>query len=423
MKKLILLFSMLCFMAKIAAQDVQKLYDERNYIALSHLNIENWESDGFSNSFIKANTFNAMARFEESNKEMEFLLTTNEAKENSYLMIALLTLQADNYVKMFQYKQAAETYKNILNNYGDLLEEAKWSYQNIVRHHSALSNAEPLRVDIPCNTKIQMTQDKKGLPQVLVRTPNDTVSLIFDTGAGMSTVTENIANRLGIKILADSLIGAGITANTEYMKIGIADTLYLGDILYTNVVFGIFKDDKMTFPEHDYIINGTFGFPEMRVLPAIKIHKNGILEVHKSTEQYKSNMMFTNIQQIIIQINDSLLFWLDTGARESSLSVNYYNKNKELIDKTSELTTKTVGGMGSSKEFPIYILKDFPVKINTTTTMLPEMPAFTQSTFVFQSEYDGTLGQNVISQYDYMLLDFKNMYFSLENEKEKTSIN
>jgi len=417
MRKLILLFSVLFFMMKIAAQDVQKLCDEGNFIAVSHLGIENWESDNFSIPLLKAAVYNAMARFEESNKEIELLLQMNDVKENPQIMINVLTLQADNYVKTFQYEQTADSYKKITDNYGDLLGEGKWSYQNAYRMYAALSTVEPLQVFIPHDTKIQTTIVKENLPQVQVRTPKDSVSLVFDTGAGTSCVSKSVANRLGIKILADSFIVGGPIANTEYMSIGIADTLYLGDILYENVVFGIFEDELGTWSGHDYIINGALGFPEMRALSSIKIHKNGILEIFKNEEAHKSNMMFSRSQQIIVQVNDSLLLVLDTGGNWSNFSINYYNKNKEQIDKTGQFTTKTRIGFGGIKEFSVYKLNDFPIKINTSTTILPEIVVYTERSCASgEYEYDGFLGQDVILQYDYMLLDFKNMCFSLGNE-------
>jgi len=416
MKKAILFFFVFLSLL-IHAQDVEKLLNNGNFIAVSHLNIDEWENVNFTIPLARAFVYNAMARFEASNKEIELLLQMNDVKENPQLMINILTLQADNYVKTFQYKQAADSYKKIIDNYGDSLEEAIASYQDTYRRNHALSEVKPLQIFIPHDTKIQIIPEKSA-PQVQVRTPKDSVLLVFDTGAGMSSVTKSVANRLGIKILADSFIAAGPTANTEYMSIGIADTLYLGDILYKNVVFGIFEDELFARSEHDFVIYGTLGFPEIKALSSMKIHKNGILEILKNEEEHKSNMMFSRLQEIVVQVNDSLLLILDTGAAWSNLSVNYYNKNKEQIDKTGQLTTKTRSGMGGSKEFSAYKLNDFPIKINTSTTILPEINVYTEMSSVFGGEYDGFLGQDIILQYDYMLLDFKNMYFSLENEKK-----
>ena len=416
--KVVVLFLVVFLFFSAKAQDINRLFENSDFVQLSNLEIENMELGDFFTSVIKASTFNAMFRPEESNREIEFLLTTNEAKENPNWMIHFLILKADNYVKTFQYRRASETFEKILINYGDLLGDAKWSFQNIVRKYYSLSDVKPLQVNIPHdNIQILLTPDQKGLPQVLVHTPKDSVSLIFDTGASVSSVTRSVANRLGIRVLADSIISGGSTGNFEYKSIGVADTLFLNDILFTNVVFGVIEDEKFTFPEHDYKVNGTLGFPEIRALSLMKIHRNNILEVLKNTEQQrKSNMMFTKNQEIFVQVNDSLLFFLDTGAVWSSLSANYYNRNKEYIKKMGELTTRVVGGMGGSREFTVYKLTDFSIQIGENTVILPEISVFIQSIFQHH-EHDGVLGQDVISQFDYMLLNFRNMHFSLGNRE------
>ncbi len=416
-KKKIILFLIISFCATVKAQDLQKLATNYDYIQLSHLDMENWEIDDYSIPLLKAYTYTAVANYKESGKEIELVLGIDSVSKNPRVMIQVLGLQASNYSKTYQYKQAAECYKKILYMYSSVLGKANAKFQNKYKLFNALSEVGPLQVSIPHNTKITTRPDKKGLPLVQVGTPKDTISLIFDTGAGFSSVTKSTAKKLGIKILTDSLMAGGSAGNVEYMSIGIADTLYFGDIRYENVIFLVFEDEKMTFPEHGYAANGTLGFPEIQILPAIKIYKNGALEITKNSDKNKRNMMFTNSNQIIVQANDTLLLFLDTGsASGSNLSVNYYKKNKSQISKVRELTTKVVNGMGGSNEFPVYILNDFPLKIDTTTTTLPRISIFTERKTKWTYEYDGSLGQDVIVQYDYILLDFKNMYFSLKNE-------
>ena len=418
MRKIVLLF-IVCMSLSINAQnELQQALDRFNYLEVDKiLNKYDFLKDSIPPIpyyFIKAYTDNALARYMESDNSLSMLSEMQEVKENPSLMIQMLSLQADNYAKTFQYKQVAGSYKKTIDNYGDLLGEAVMFYQNNFRINNALSVVEPLRVQIPHETKIQLIPDKEHI-HVQVRTPKDSVLLIFDTGAGMSMVTKSVAERLGIKVLADSLIGGGILANTEYMSIGIADTLYLGDILYENVAFLILEDEHLTWSEHDMYINGMLGFPEIKVLSSMKIHKNGVLEIYKNEKKQQSNMMFSSTQQMIVQVNDSLLFMLDTGANKTHLSVNYYNEKKERIHKAGQLTTTTIGGIGGMKEFSVYKLKDFPITINTSSTILSEIAVFTQPISVVWYEYHGQLGLDIINQYDYMLLDFKNMYFSLGN--------
>ncbi len=422
MKKAVSFLIVILSLAVNAQNDeklLQKLANNRDYIQLSQLDMEHWVVDDYSISLLRAYTYSAMANYEKSNKEIEFVLGIDSVAKNPKAMIDILKLQADNYSKTYQYKKAAESYKKIMDNYGSLLGKKVASIQNYYKIYNALSEVKPLQVSIPHNIKIKTRPDKKGLPLVQVRTPKDSVSLIFDTGASFSVATKSVAERLGIRILSDSIMGGGSTGKVEYMSVGVADTLYLGDILYKNVVFFVLDDEKMTFPEYNYAANGTLGFPEMQILSAIKIYKNGILEIPENTNKHKSNMMFAGgSNHIIVQVNDTLLFQLDTGeAAGTRLFSNYYNKNKTQVEANGEAATKTFSGMGGSKEYSFYRLKEFPIKINTTTTMLTQTPVFTEKTTGWFSEYDGRLGQDVISKYDYMLLDFKNMNFSLGNVK------
>jgi len=183
--------------------------------------------------------------------------------------------------------------------------------RSLQRLHNALSQVEPLQVQLPHDTKIQFTLDKKDGILIQVRTPKDSISLIFDTGAGFSSVTKSVAERLGIRILVDSIIGGGGTGYIEYVSFGVADTLFVGDILYKNVIFAIMEDESFTWPEIDYYIHGTLGFPEIKVLPSIKIHnKTNVLEVFSTApELQESNMKFNQNNQMIITVNDSLLFF------------------------------------------------------------------------------------------------------------------
>lgn len=401
----------------INAQDIQKLYDNNDFIRLSYLELENLEINQLPTPLLRAHTHSAMACYEESNKEIDILLTIDSIVNNPELMTKILKLQAINYYSVHKYKQAAKILKKVLDNYSNFLGDEIEFIQNDYRKYNVLSETKPLQVFVPHNTQVTTKSDKAGLPLVQIRSPKDTISVVFDTGAGMSCLTKSVAEKLGIRILGDSIIVHGSTGGNELAYIGVADTLYLDDILYTNAVFTIFNDEALTWPEYEYTMNGVIGFPQMKILPTIKIYRNGMLEIPKNSNTHKSNMMFTENHQIIVQANDSVLLWLDTGATEGELSVNYYNKNKKHIHEIGTLAKVRFAGLGGDKEFSVYKLHDFSITINANITVLPEIFVHIQPILGSEKiEFDGTLGQDVISQYDYMLLDFNNMYFSLENE-------
>jgi len=425
MKKLFLLICLSFSFSLFAEIGLQEAINRQNWLKVDRLmnNIPDVKDSipQLQYYFIRASVDNALARYDESNRSLLVLSEMQEIKENPNWMIWLLTLQADNYVKTFQYRQSAEIFKKIIDNFGDFLgDESLASYQNAFRMRNAWSEVEPLQVQIPHETKIQLIPDKKEKPQIQVRTPKDSVLLIFDTGAGFSSVTKSVAERLGIRILVDSVAVGGGIGNAEFASIGVADTLFVGDILYKNVVFGVLDDELLIWDEIDYYAHGTLGFPEITALPSIKIHnKTNLMEVFPATKSLQeSNMLFNNSQQKFVSVNDSLLFHLDTGSSWTDLSVFYYNRNRERIHEIGQLTSVIRGGIGGSRDFSVYELNDFPIMIGETTTIMPEIKVFTERTFIFGID-DGILGMDIISQFDYMLLDFKNMRFSLGN-KEKS---
>lgn len=420
MKKLFLFFCLFFSFSLFAQNELQEAINRQNWLKVDRLmNNDPYAKDNIPQAqyyLIRAATDNALARYDESARRLQIVSEMQEVKENPQLMVTLLTLQADNYAKMFRHRQAAETFKRLTDDFSVFLGEVKAITQNSFRRHNALSEVEPLQVRVPYNTKIQLIPDKKDLLQVQVRTPKDSVLLVFDTGGGMSSVTKSAAERLGIRILTDSIIAGGATGNTEFMSIGVADTLFVGDILYKNVVFGIFDDELFSWSEADYYINGVLGFPEIRVLPSMKMYnKSNIIEVFPATKDFLASNMLLTSHQKIIEVNDSLLFLLDTGALLTCLSVAYYNRNKEYIHESGQLSTTKIGGMGEIREFSVYNLNNFPIKIGETTTILPEISVFTEHTI---GRHDGILGMDIISLFDYILLDFKNMRFSLGNTEK-----
>ena len=421
MKKTLGLLLGLSISLFISAQnELEKSFDRGDFIKINQRLDKDFTKDNMSEIYyhlVKAYTYNAMNNYTKSNDNLRFLLEKKESREYPHAMIVILSLKANNYARLFDYHNAANTYKEIIDNYADILGKQISGVKESLRMYNILKDIKPLSVSIK-DTQIPMIRNPKGYLEVEVQTSSkEPVLLVFDTGAGFSSVTESTAREMNLKILADSFQVSGSTNNLEYTKIAVADQLQMGNMMYENVIFQVLKDELLEVPEENIKIKGVLGFHEISALPAMKIYnKTNILEILPAKKHSESsNMMFTRDWQMIVSANDSLLLFLDTGAAWSSLSLNYYNSNKNDIENTGTSSTKLVRGMGGSKEFPIYSLTDFPVKINTSTTILPEIPVFVQPKSANQNEYDGILGQDIINQYDYMLLNFKNMYFSLGN--------
>jgi hypothetical protein len=71
------------------------------------------------------------------------------------------------------------------------------------------------------------------------------------------------------------------------------------------------------------------------------------------------------------------------------------------------------GSGGGIVETEEYILTDFPYKIGNKSNILPEIFVVLQK-YGFTEFFDGNLGQDVIMQFDTLILNFKYMYIDFE---------
>jgi hypothetical protein len=76
----------------------------------------------------------------------------------------------------------------------------------------------------------------------LIKTPVEIngkkTQMVFDTGAGGNLVSKSFAKRHNIKILQDSILVRGVT-NSDYVQLGLAKSLKIGNVIFNNVLFYI----------------------------------------------------------------------------------------------------------------------------------------------------------------------------------------
>ncbi len=82
-----------------------------------------------------------------------------------------------------------------------------------------------------------------GLIEIPIKTKTSTLRIVFDTRAHISTVTQSFAKKLGLKILDVSFEeSSGLTGIKFKSGLGVADSLYLGDMLMQNVIFQVLPE-------------------------------------------------------------------------------------------------------------------------------------------------------------------------------------
>jgi hypothetical protein len=107
---------------------------------------------------------------------------------------------------------------------------------------------------------------------------------------------------------------------------------------------------------------------------------------------------------------------MDTGAKTTELSRRYYDNHNARIEAMATRTKKHFGGAGGIVESDVYVLPDFNFAIGSKNVHLRNVP-IVLSDHGFTKDRDGNLGQDVITMFHEMVLNFKYMYVDFKAAK------
>lgn len=354
---------------------------------------------------------------QQSNEYADVLLSNYKNQLNDTIVSELLAIKSNNYIRSYHYKEAGDIYKTILEKYKSLLDSSEIAdYQNAQQLFGTLALVRPQIIHKQNDIKISSYRNRFNHLMTPVKCGGIADEFIFDTGANLSAISVSYAKKMGLTFYESDITVGTVTHITVQTKLAVADSLYVGDILFENVVFLVTPDEQMSFPAINYEVHGIIGFPVIHQMGEIRMKKDGTVIVPKEVQDRKlHNMCLEGLNPIVQLISDSdtLLFTLDTGAKYTELSKRYYDNNKDEVEKNGKLQTSQRGGGGGVVEEKIYRLQNFPYTIGTKSNVLSEIPVIL-SEYTFNKYFDGNLGQDIFLQFNEMILNFQYMYIDFE---------
>lgn len=370
--------------------------------------------------FYKAFVESAFNNSKEAISLTESLLKNRILHFNKTARIELMMLLRDNYFKAFRYNKAAEIGRELLKEHKGSLGDKLYSIKNNLLIHEGLKNIPQQQVVLK-KTALKWKRNKLGLMEIPIKTNASTFGIVFDTRAHISTVTEGFAKRLGLKMLEASFEeSSGITGIKFKSRLGVADSLYIGQVLIKNVVFQVLPDEQLHFPAFNYTLDGILGFPVITQLKEIHIFRDGNFVISPvSTAAHLNNLAFDGSTTVISAVNDTdtLSFHFDTGATGTEFYSNYFSRFEAKVKSIGKAGTVKTGGAGGSKKAAVYTLPIVNLTIGQKKIQLKDIPVRTEAIYKGQ-KYNGNIGQDVVKQFDEMTLNFESMYVAFANKKQ-----
>ncbi len=403
---------------KAADDALHTLLEQKDYFSLKEKLKEN--KDKLSEDrllFYRVFVNKAFGEREKSNEDINTLFSRHRNTLNDTLIVKLLDAQAANYLYLYEYRKAATIYKDILTHYRNVLDSSDVAdYSTAEALFGTFGNTPPQKMQKQKDVLLKSYRNKFNHLMTPVRVAATNEDFIFDTGANLSTISESQARKMKLKIFEQRVDIGSATSKEVASRLAVADSLYLGDILFENVVFIVMPDNQLTFPEINYTIKGIIGFPVIHQLGEVHLQKNGTIWVPKTTtKKADPNMFFEGLNPVVkvISGSETLLFTFDTGASRSELSFKYFNDHKSAVEEKGKKQTNQRGGVGGKVAVNEFMLTDFPLEIGKRKTRLDTIPV-TLEEYDFNKYFDGNLGQDVFMKFNSLVINFDGMYIDLK---------
>jgi len=398
-----------------AAKKLQALLDNKEYFKLeTQVKLYNDSLSDEKKLYYASFIDNVFNRNVDCINDVDQLLKNFPAQLPDSDKADMRRLQSDSYFKIYQYAKAAQTDSSILKLYSKgLRKDYTDGIKNDLLLRDALKSTAPQQTIIKSNTSIPWSHDKLGLIEISIKTNGAVFNGIFDTRANISTITRTYAKKLGLHISNVSYDeSSGATGIKFKTGMGVADSLYIGDILVKNVVFQVMPDSILYIAPVKFQLNIIIGFPVIEQLGEVHIFKNGKMTIPLTPAKSDlHNFVLDGLDPVIALKagNDTLDFHFDSGASSSMFYVSYLNKYKAEVIKTAKKKMVGFGGAGGSQKKEVYILPKINLTLGNKTVTVDSVDVLQQK-IVPDERFYGNIGQDFTNNFNEIIYNFKYMY-------------
>jgi hypothetical protein len=363
--------------------------------------------------FFLAASQNAFNQPSLSNLTIESLLEKVSLPVSS--LIRILQTQLNNHFRLGQYRDAFNVGKKILDLPVSLDDQDEIDdVRNLLRLLELLVDVPPQTVKRSGDTVLTMPAESKRIPVEITKSQRQ---YLLDTGANLSVLMRSEAKELHLPI-READLRVGTSTNLEVAAdIAVVETLQIGNLEFKNVVFLVFPDQTLTFPEANFRIPGIIGFPVIEAIGEIQFQKDGtVLIPGKVPTRHQRNLALQQLDpRIIVQYgSDSLICRLDTGAEATDFFEPFYQRYRSSIEALGKLQISKPTGAGGSQEVSAYVLPRMSLRVAGAEVDLEDVTIYTETIGKDREHLFCNLGLDVLDQFGGYTINFRDMALVIE---------
>ena len=396
--------------------------------------------DSIQTPFLKVVAEAMIARnFNKKQRALECLneLLANHQSDLGAGVFNFIILRAQLLEEMGRYAEAADFIKYVFDQLKGQgvtqgLDAMEYYYQhvNVLRELPALSlsrpnhdvsvpftlkELKPKRIESWMRKKDERNPDAKSvLMSIPVTLHGETIPFHFDTGAGMTFVSEKFVREKGLPIIGDSVV---YTGNSKGLRTFI-DSLQIGEITVRNIVAGVGLEKESELLD----LVGVGPILGRDVITAIGetqicMDDSTMLFPLKTSPLpvYGRNMLYNSHVEATAD-GEKLRFLFDTGNANNNacyLYAAYYNTHRETIDKIATTDTISGGGYGIAGAREMKVIRPFCLSIGNMPIQLVEAVVDEESSLA-DDHCHGNIGIAAVLQHRKTILNFRDMFVNFE---------
>lgn len=358
----------------------------------------------------EAAVLNAFNRPAESNEAIDRLLEEPDLTDRHRLEI--FRIQRENYLRLQRYDYAYEAAVAVLQ-YTARSAEKRRDDQNVAAFLRALRDVPPQTVAISSDSEVRADSARR-LP---LRINGHERAFAVDTGANFSVLMRSEAVALGLPIrTAGFEVGTSTDVNM-LADIAVADSVSIGNVHFENVVFLVFADRALTFP-NGFEIRGLIGFPLIEAMREVHFRGDGSLRIPQwPTVDPIGNLAldgFDPLVQVRWRLSD-LLCRFDSGANATVFYEPFYRRHRLIVERSGRPHRSQTGGVGGVREFDVIVLPEIDLRVGGRTVSLVEVNVHVDPLVAEETNFlDCNIGRDVLRQFGEYAINFESMSLVLQ---------
>lgn len=351
-------------------------------------------------------------RLERAATAMDSLLQYHQTELGAETTIGIAALRAMNLLNRGLYSQAGDAGEDLVNALkGSVPFESLYSFVFIERMGKALANIQaPYLVRPIHDVTVPLKCDTVGRGYhyyIPVEVNGISKDYVFDTGCSFGNfVSEKYAKEVGLKIIADSIPVSGMSIG--FIKLAIADSLKVGEIVYHNPIFMIAPPDKEV--DSVFTFDGVLGYHFIRDIKEVIINNESqsFIFPYQISNEEPNMFLSSNTPYVRIEYEGQpfdMIF--DTGNVKSDLGIKFVQMYPDAISGLTEHESSR-GGFGGVSQVKAVTLPTFSFCLSGQPVTLHHTEVLNES--AENPLLSGTLGVDFVFYFKRLIINYANMF-------------